>query len=248
MIVDELVKLTPSALIELYILDVNDLSGAGPLDYEDPGTWDGMYRFYNMGLNELESIVIWQEEEYIPFPIEVSGYAVEGEKQTPRPTLSVSNLDSLIQDLVVKYDDLLGGRVIRKRTFAKFLDSVNFCDGNPYADPEQELPETVFYVNKKLSENIDVMSFELSSPWDVDDLKLPRRVMTSNTCSWQYRGSTCGYNKSCTDPGDTCWDYTDTPVNSIEEDVCSKRIESCRLRFPGDIVIPFGAFPAIRRG
>ena len=235
MIVDELVKLNPSALVELFILDISELTvteGITP----PAGT---VFRFYNGGLNELEDIVVWATNSYTPFPIEVTGYSAEGNKQSPRPILTISNLDAIIQELIIAYDDLLGAKVIRKRTFAKFLDGINFCDGNPYEDPTQEMPETIFYVNKKLSESIEVISFELASPWDVEDLKLPRRIMSRDTCPWKYRSSTCGYI------GTDYWDAIDESVDTLEEDVCGKHLTSCQLRYPGDIPLPFGGFAAI---
>ena len=235
MIIDELVKLNPSVLVELYVLDVSELT---PTEGTTPpaGT---LFRFYNGGLNELEDIVVWQNNAYTPFPIEVTGYSIEGDKQTPRPTLTISNLDSIIQELIVAYDDLLGAKIIRKRTFAKFMDSINFCIDNVFADPTQELPDTVFYVNKKISESMDVVSFELSSPWDVDDLKLPSRIMAGDICYWKYRDTTCAY------AGTGYWDAVDEPVGTINEDVCGKHLSSCKLRYPGDIPIPFGGFPAL---
>lgn len=230
----ELVKLNPSVLVELYILDVSDLPGSLP---SEPA--DKMYRFYNYSENELEDVIVWQGKTYIPFPIEVDGFSAEGDKQTPRPTLSVSNLDSIIRSLVKEYDDLLGARVIRKRTFARYLDAVNFCGDNPYADPTWELPETVFYINKKISESIDTVSFELTSPWDVDSLLLPRRIMTVDTCAWKYKDTPCSYS------GTKYWDYTNTSTTDPTKDVCAKRLTSCKLRFPTG-VMPFGAFPALR--
>lgn len=236
MLIEELVSLNPSALIELFILDVSELTaieGTNPPEEKE-------FRFYNGSMSEIEDIIYWQGVPYNPFPIEVNGYETDGSKQSPRPTLTVSNLDIIIPQLIIAYDDLLGARVIRKRTFAKFMDNENFCIDNPCADPTQELPFTVFYVNKKISESIDIVSFELSNLWDIEGLKLPRRVMTSNTCSWKYRDSPCSYS------GTNYWDYNNNPVGTLEEDVCGKKLSSCNLRFPEPSVLPFGAFPAIK--
>lgn len=241
MIVEELVNLTPSALIELFELDVSQLPNAGPLPFDDPATWDGKYRFYNYGMNELEDSLVWDGNVYQPFPIDVDGFSKEGDKQTPRPTLTISNLSSLIQELVYKYEDILGGKVTRVRTFAKYLDAANFASGNTEADPTQSLPDTVYYIRKKLSENIDSISFELSSPWDVEGLKLPRRVMTSNVCYWKYRGSPCNY----IGPGFT---ILNEPTLDNTKDVCNKKLSGCLQRFPRGVEVPFGGFPALSSG
>lgn len=243
MIVEELVSLTPSALMEFYELNVRDLPGYSPLGFELhlPNTEQGIYRFYAWGLNELEKTVIWQGHPYIPYPIAIQGFTLEGEKQAPRPTLTVSNLDSMIQDLIYKYEDIVGAKVVRKRTFAKFLDKENFENNiNPTEDRTSQFPDTVYYVRKKQSENVENITFELAAAWDIEGLKLPRRVMISDVCSWKYRGKECGYG------GDTYLDIQDNPC-AAEEDYCAKRMSSCVKRFGDGNPIRFGGFPIIGR-
>lgn len=252
MLVEELVNLTPSAMMELFELNVRELPGFDendPLDIEVGLPLDqvGIYRFYNWGLNELDDSVIWQGNRYQAYPIEARGFSLEGEKQVPRPTLTISNLGTVVQELVNKYDDILGGKLTRKVTFAKYLDEENFSgwngtagSGNPNADPTSEFPDTVYYVRKKTSESIEVVSFELSSPWDVEGVKLPRRVMNSNICPWQYRDGNCGY------VGNAYFKANDDSTLEPAEDVCGKRLQSCLLRFPGKQPVPFGGFAGLR--
>lgn len=242
MIIEELVNLTPSAIMEFFELNIRELptfDENDPLPIEESVSLDqrGIYRFYAWGLNELEDSVVWQGNTYQPFPIQVSGFSLEGEKQVPRPTMSISNLGYLVQELVNKHADILGGKVTRKRTFAKFLDAVNFELGNPTADPTLEFPDTIYYIRKKQAENVETMVFELSSPWDVEGIRLPRRIMNSDVCPWVYRGGTCRYSDdryfNIKD------EYLGNAADGIDasEDVCGKRLTSCLARFNEDYML-----------
>lgn len=246
MLVEELVNLTPSAMMEFFELNVRDLPG---FDENDPFDFEvglpledvGIYRFYNWGMNELDAAVTWKGKIYQPYPIDISGFSLEGEKQIPRPVLSISNLLPVAQELVNKYDDILGGKVTRKRTFARFLDPINFISGvNSEFDINNivELPDTIYYIRKKNSEDIATIVFELSSPWDVEGVKLPRRIMNADVCPWKYRGVECGHT------GVIFYDIKNEKTDAAG-DICSKHLDSCLIRFTNGVPIPFGGFPAL---
>ena len=67
-------------------------------------------------------------------------------------------------------NDLLA-KVTRIRTLSRFLDAANFDnDTNPYGTPDPtstgEMPREVYYVDRKVSENRDLVEFELASVFD----------------------------------------------------------------------------------
>lgn len=176
----EIQKLAPSAMIELFELDTTSLGGE-------------IYRFH-AGTNQLHQNVVWKGDTYVRYPVEVSGFEFAGQGQFPRPRLKVANILSAITLLTMDNDDLLGAKLSRKRTLAKFLDAVNFTGGvNPDADPNSEFPDDVYYIDRKASEDRDVVEFELASSMDLNSVMLPRRQIIQNLCPWQYRGSECGY-------------------------------------------------------
>jgi lambda family phage minor tail protein L len=111
----EIQKLAPSAVIELYVLDLS-IFGQGPV------------RFH-AGTNALLQRVVWQGYAYEAFPIQVEGFEFNGGGQVPRPRLRVANVTGSITALVLSYQDLVGARITRKRTLAKYLDAVNFEGG-----------------------------------------------------------------------------------------------------------------------
>jgi len=218
----ELESLTPSAVIELFMLDTTALGGT-------------LYRFH-AGTNGLKQPIVWQGNTYQNFPIQAEGFEWNGKGQVPRPVLRVANVTGLIGLLCLSTDDLLGATVTRKRTFAKYLDADNFSTGNPAADPTAEFPEDIYAIDRRSLENKYVVEFELASPLDALNVLLPRRQVIANVCTWRYRSAECGYAGGAVAKND------DTPTSDPNQDRCGKRIVSCGLRFGNDL--PFGGFPA----
>lgn len=220
----EIQSLSPSSVIELFILDLTALGG-------------DTFRFH-AGTNSLNANVVWQGDTYIRFPVQVTGFDINGSGQLPRPKITVSNVMGTITTLILAYTDLLGAKVVRRRTLAKYLDAVNFDGGvNLTEDPTADYPDDLYYVDRKSSENKDTVEFELASPMDLVGVMLPRRQIVQNLCPWIYRGPECGYT------GTVYFDANDNSTSVSTQDVCGKRLTSCRLRFGTNKPLPFGGFP-----
>lgn len=221
----EINKLAPSAVIELFVLDASAVGLPDPL-------------YFHAGTNELRQNITWQGQVYTRYPIEVSGFEVTGTGPHPRPRLRVSNHLSAITALMIQYGDLVGSKITRKRTHKKFLDAVNFTDEvNPDADPDAAWPDDIFFIDRKALETRDVVEFELASAMDLAGVRLPRRQIIQNLCPWGYRSSECGY---------TGTDYflsDDSATDDESQDVCGKRLSSCKARFGETSELPFGGFP-----
>ena len=226
---EELNKLAPSAVIELFELDGTASSIGVP----------SVYRFH-AGVNEqISGNIVWNGNTYQRYPVEATGFTYEGGGQLPRPTISISNVLSLGTTLVLEYNDLVGATVTRIRTLKKYLDAVNFTsETNATADPFAEFPREIFIVDRKVAENRAVVSFELSATFDVAGVKLPRRQIIQNICPWTYKGEGCGYT------GTNYFDINDNSVTSASADVCGHRLSSCKLRFGENAEIPYGGFPS----
>lgn len=214
----EIQKLAPSAIIELFELDCTPFGG-------------DLLRFH-AGTNAISGNIVWQTNTYTAFPIKVSGFDYSGNGQLPRPKLTVANVTGAVTLLVLQYNDLLGAKLTRKRTLAKYLD------GQPGADPTAEFADDIFYVDRKVTETKSFVEFELAAAFDVAGVQLPRRQIIQNVCVWKYRGTECGYS------GSNYWNSSDQAVGSIGQDVCGKRLSSCKLRFGEYSPLPFGSFPA----
>lgn len=226
MIKSELQSLSPSALLEFFEIDLTSVGGE-------------IVRFH-AGTNGLTQPVTWQGNLYTPYPIEATGFDLSAKGTLPRPRIRVANVDGVLSYDVMRFDDLVGQKLIRRRTFARFLDAVNFPGGvNAEADPDQHLPDDVWYVEQKLSENRLMIEWELASPFDLIGVLLPRRQIIQNSCPWGYRGPECGY------VGTSYFNTSDQPCGPAD-DSCAKRLGSCQLRFPTGS-LPFGGFPGVLR-
>jgi phage-related protein len=405
--------LAPGNLVELFELDATAIGGS-------------VVRFHN-GSNGLRSNVVWQGNTYSAFPIEATGFEFNGRGQLPRPKVKIANVTGLVGVLTRDYGDLLGAKLTRRRTLAKYLDAVNFpgqrnlflntdsfsnaywgktgaspgagaaltqrgtptqritedtsstghlvsktvafttgaqytlslcCapfsgsvkrfmtlllptaafganqivtfdsvtgsaqvtsgapafvvtklspsgyrlsitatatatasaalqfrlstvataaaqtyagtgtsgldvwdpqlevgavateyqpigaafSANPTADPAAALPDDVFFVDRKASENKVFIEFELAAAFDVAGVQLPRRAVTQNVCTWKYRTNNTA--SGCSYTGTAYFDANDAPVGSAGLDVCGKRLSSCKARH-GTAPLPFGGFPGV---
>ena len=180
----ELFSLEPTALLEFFVIYYNYV------DRPD----DKLY--IHGGTNGINGSVYWQGVEYLPFPIQSSGFESKGDGSLPRPKLSVSNQDFFVSNLIRRYNNLVGAKVVRKRTFVKFLDNQNFSDGkNPYssADPTAGLEDQVFFILRRSSENRAMVEFELASPLELENVNFPKRSVMARYCGFHYRGNGCRY-------------------------------------------------------
>lgn len=164
------------AIVELIDLDLSTITS-------DPAD---IFYFTNQ-LKPDDTRIQWKGNIYEPIPIAAAGYEKSTAGQIAQPTLTVANVLGTFTQVINQLDDLVGAKVTRRRTLGKYLD------GEPGADPLQEFPIDVFYIERKTQENSMVISWQLASVLDLEGLKLPRRIITQNYCQWRYRGSECGF-------------------------------------------------------
>jgi len=178
-----LLELEPTAIIELFLLYFNTIDNPNAFIAFHGGS------VYNQG-------IVWQGVEYLPIPVETDGFEVNANGQLARPKMRISNKDYFATDLLLNNDDLQFAKVIRKRTFVKYLDDVNFDGGNPWgeADASAELSNDTFVVGQKTAENKIFIELELTSPLDLENFEVNNRLIMSRYCSWHYRGNGCNYN------------------------------------------------------
>lgn len=224
----EIQSLSPSAIMEFFVLDMTNFEGGG-------------IAYFHAGTNGVQTPVRWQGIEYLPLPVEVEGFDVMTKGTLPRPKIRVANISGIFSAEARQHDDLIGCRVIRKRTFLRYIDASNFPSGmNADADPNQHLEDDVWYVDRKTVENRYIIEWELASAFDVQGVMLPFRQVIQNSCPWTYRGPECGWT------GDY-YDKNDQVTYDSSSDFCAKRMSSCRARKRENGVIPFGGYPGAHR-
>jgi len=180
--------LLPDTIIELYEVDV--------------GSGIGVKRFHAGKI--VDKNIIFNGLTYLCVPIEADGFESKGDGSLPRPRLVVANPDGLISDMIKRQDDMVGNKFKRIRIFLKFLDAANFPEkDNPFGtpDPESRFDDDIYVFNRKVSENKYYVEFELMSPLEVENYKLPARLMIANYCPWKYRGRGCRYGARGDDRG-----------------------------------------------
>lgn len=193
----ESMSLTPSALITLFEVDISDIAFSQGLSSSI-----SVFRFHN-NIKLTNNNIFWQGNEYIAAPIFAQGFEVTSKGTLPVPKLSISVNDAGIILLssfkaeLAQLNDLVGAKVTRIRTFAKFLDANNFSQ-NSYPpsfspDPNAEFPRDIYYIDRKVAENKYNIQFEMASLLDTEGIKLPARLVLAERCVWSYRGEGCQY-------------------------------------------------------
>ena len=228
----QLQSVAPGAVIELYQLELNT----------DQHGVDQTY-YFHAGINgDQTGDLVWATRTYTRFPVVAEGFEYSGRGELPRPRLRISNVLSTITTILAGLPDGLGGaKVTRIRTLARFLDATNFDNNtNPFGtpDPTAEFPREIYFVDRKSAENREVVEFELAAIFDIAGVRGPKRQCLRNLCQWVYRSAECGWT------GTNYYDSANKSVSSAAEDVCGKRLSSCKARF-GNTNLPYGAFPGL---
>ena len=239
---EELQKLAPSAIIELYEINLTpEMNNVAS---------ETNFRYYP-GTNELTSRVTFNGIAYDAVPVKITGFEAATKGILPRPQMSISNAGNAISTLLVSGGkdngaiNPLKAKVTRIKTCVKFLDAVNFSGGsNATADPSAKFSDEIYYIDRIQSENPLFVVFELISKLDMARLALPSRRFTEH-CPWIYKDpETCGWTS-----GGTWWDANDD-ITTEANDVCGKRYSSCKIRYGSTNKKdwPFGGFPGVRMG
>ncbi|WP_321940060.1 phage minor tail protein L [Paraburkholderia sp. J8-2] len=213
-------SLNPGRIIELFEVDCTGIGG-------------DLMRFH--GHLQSQSIT-WQGEEYRAWPIQATGFKRTTDAQQATPSLTVGDINGTISALCIVLDDLVGAVMRRRRTLARYLDAVNFPDGNADADPDAEMATEIWRIEQKSDEQPgDYVTFTLSSPLDFGGQQIPARQIV-NACQWEYKSADCGWT------GITFFDRNDNPVDDPSLDACSMKTTGCECRFGVSNPLSYGGF------
>lgn len=218
-----------SELVELFSLDATILGGE--VYYFTPQT-------------ENNSAIVFNGITYLPLPVEITGMEITGDGRLPRPRLKVANVGLTFVGLINYCNDAIGCKVTRTRTFRKYID------GHSGADSNAKFPADVFYIEQKISQNKFQIEWELVSPIDIGNKKIPRGQVL-NTCSHFYRMYVDGLfdytHATCPYAGSSYFKSDGTiTITTASNDNCGKRLSDCELRYPLKTdQLPFKGFPGI---
>ena len=137
---------------------------------------------------------------YTALPMESEGWEVRGTGSLPRPTVRMANVNSYWSGYLTDFDDLVGAKVIRRRTLEKYI-----YGGSAVSTVPVEFNRDVFYIERKSNETATIVEFELTSAFDVEGVKLPRRSIIAARCPWKYKDTNQG---GCNWPEDNVYNGT----------------------------------------
>ena len=187
----ELQKINPNSIIELFELELVE-----GLHYAtgNPSNVPTIFRFHSGGNIDTYADIVWQSNTYEKLPIEASGYEYTAKGQIPRPQLTMSNLGGItrsgsvirvtdlliLTNLVTPHNDLLDAKLTKRTITADALDASNFTGNtNPFGTPSaNEFPKEIYFIDRKIQESRDAVSFELVSRLDMQNKRIPARQVT----------------------------------------------------------------------
>lgn len=180
----DLIDIEPTAILEFY-----------RLYYDTVNEPDLFYPFHPCSHGITTQIVL-NNIAYKPIAVEVEDFETNIFNRISRPRIRVSNVNLAISNLLRQKNDFKNARLERTKIFIKYIDDVNF-DGNsnPFgvADPNAEISTDSFIISQKLQENKNIVEFELTAPFDLENFEIPGRLILGRYCYWQYRGLGCNY-------------------------------------------------------
>ena len=192
----ELNKINPSSIIELFELE---LTVGLHIPAGNPNNLDTVFRFHaGANLNNFGQIK-FNNNLYQRVAVQIEGFEDTGKGTVPRPTLTFSNLGGITKDgtvmtmsdflevvnLPTPGNDLLDAKVTRLMPLASALDNDNFppindnAPVNPFGTPSTDrLQDRIYFIDRKSVENRQVVQFELVSVLDMQNKRIPARIVT----------------------------------------------------------------------
>ena len=226
-------RLVVGEIVQLFELDATDF-GADQIFYFTMNTKDGA----NVEFNGIS---------YTPLDFEIEGLEVSGKGQLPEPTIKLSNTNNALGAAINSFNDLVGAKLTRRKTFKKYLDD------EPGANPAAQFPLDIYIVEQKISQNKFFVEFKLVPFFDFQGIRIPKRQIIRESCSFVYRtwdSTSFDYLKviGCPYQGSNYFDIDGNIEGLPENDNCGKRLSDCALRFSGDTTpIPFAGFPNVAK-
>ena len=203
---------------------------------------------------------------YIALPMQVDGIDWKSDGAYTRPTLTVANLVSVASSLapqegtlaqelqdagITDNEGFLGSRIVIRTTTTAHLGVTGSLP--------VEFPTQIYVVDRISGEDNVFVSFELASPFDVEGVQIPGRVVVGKYCSWKYTKDGCTWKPVAGKYFDINGNWIN---NDSANDVCGKTLKDCKLRFQfntsdathedvsklnSNVPLPFGAFPGSRK-
>lgn len=161
---------------------------------------------------------------YEPIPVKAEGFEIASDGSYNRPTITVANALNTFKDALngVGYEELIGQRITKRTTLKKYLVGEPGDSGS--GNPPIEFPKVTYVIDRIAGKTMAEVIFELAAPFDLEGIKLPKRIVIGGSCPWKYTGA--DLTRSATDLDGGCpWKRTselyvrlpDTPYSNLTE-------------------------------
>jgi len=209
------------------------------LDLSDIGSNQILY--FTEAIDDDFTPIIFNAREYTPIHLDSDGWQTTGQETLPRPKIRVSNVLLSFTAHIYTFDDMIGAKLIRRRTLEKYLD------GKPEANPNAEFAPDVYRIRQKTQMTKAAVEFELSPYMDFEGISIPKRQILRDFCTHTYR---------VWDTGTKTFNYTNVTcpyinpdyyynrlgkyVTGQKDDKCGKQLRDCEMRFAGNRAVGGG--------
>ncbi len=183
---NEIQNINPSAIIELFVLQLSTSLHGTNTGLPTSNNETNIYRFHAGSNLDANGEIVFANKRYLRLPVTAEGFAFQ-RGQLPRPKFIVSNVLGTVSTIldavntITPGNDLTGATVTRIRTMARFIDAVNFPGNtNPLGtpDPTAEFKREIYTIDRKSTENRDIVEFELAATFDLAGVRAPKRQCT----------------------------------------------------------------------
>ena len=183
---NEIQNINPSAIIELFVLQLSTSLHGTNTGLPASNNEINIYRFHAGSNLNANGEIVFANKRYLRLPVTAEGFAFQ-RGQLPRPKFIVSNVLGTVSTIldavntITPGNDLTGATVTRIRTMARFIDAVNFPGNtNPLGtpDPTAEFKREIYTIDRKSTENRDIVEFELAATFDLAGVRAPKRQCT----------------------------------------------------------------------
>lgn len=195
--------------------------------------------------SKKQDTVTFNHKTYQSHPIETEGFSWSPNSPIRQPILRLSHLD-LPDGFAPNFENVRGGQVTLTMTLIEAVNDRTSQDYNTSFPPE------TWFIDKLISADEAVIQLGLEPVANLQDAKLPKRVILRDICQHRYRiyddktksfdytNATCPYTSS------TYFTADGTPTTNADQDSCSLHLETgCKKRYVTQL--PFMGFPGLSR-
>ncbi|QSY98658.1 phage minor tail protein L (plasmid) [Rhizobium bangladeshense] len=221
-------RLEPGALVQLFIVDLTPIGV------------NQQWAFCPSGNCTFGGV------DFVYADVEADGFEWAGKGTLPQPTVKISNATRFVSGIAKEYDDLIGAKFTRIKTYSQFLD------GGAEENSAAMFAPDIYVFEQKTKHTKFQVEWKLSAAMDQQGVELPGRTIIRDYCLWRYRvwkgdhfdytGVQCPYQGSR-----GSFDENGAPTTS-DNDTPSRRFDTCcKKRFGPNANYPFGGFPGVSR-